>query len=959
MLLKKASTRLMLCLALLMAMLTFATCALAAGEYSVTFINPNGTVAAVKYATAGDSVIPPGDTWSAADCTNITGHAIVTPTVSPDEGLTHLGVMLNGKFFRVRTVSTGSYKDDGDWYDGLLKTNVYLDFAGSSYTWDTNTWRYGATASTISKYLDEGYKESYAHFGGLGDKEIAYVIPYNSANPTQFNYYTVTFVYPDANGNTVADTQVVKHGGSATPPTVSSAYSSWNWSSSYTNVTAQKIVTLQPSNASYYFITWLNDDGTTLHTQKVPADTVPVYNGPNLSGREDDGYVYSFVGWTPSVTAATTSQTYTAVFNTVPKTYKLTLKYMCNDYLIESEVIELQHGQSYTYDRGKAIKNYTPLYTDMATVTIDGKDATYIIGYKENYVDLLLYGKLDDQWVELPADNSSGQDIRWVFYEGKWGVCNYPDSFNTYRPSYSYEGYTGYLSRDNASTWLLGPSLDTMTACLGSSFTDYQGTDLTYNEVLIDVDDTAAAYYMMPGDAIFYTVTFHYPSDLSDPASAMTSKKVIARKGSTAKAPVTAEGWGWDNNDYVNVQGPCETTLVPATTVPFPTVTTPLTYNGQEQTAIEDNEYYILSGHKATVPGTYTATISLAPGCAWPSGHSAPITRDYVINKAHVTITGAGASLPYNGQEQTATGITATGLVEGHTVSGVTWSVSGTQANQYYNATPAGTPVFRDANGVDVSAYYTYIIKNASLYISQLSLSNADVSISVADCTYTGSAHTPAIAVIANGLNLLPDTDYTVKYADNVNAGMATVTVSGKGNFWSSAKAEFRILPKQLAGATLTVQPCYETREGLFPVVSLVLDGVTLVEGVDYTMICTDNHGVGSIVVSGIGNYTGTVSGIFEIIKLIKMHLPASLREIHAEAFHNTRMKAVEIPAGCREIHAGAFKACTMLEAVYIPVADMIIADDAFADTQVTIIAPAGGTVEAWAKANGHPFQPQ
>ena len=141
MMLKKASTRLMLCLALLMAMLTFATCALAAGEYSVTFINPNGTVAAVKYATAGDSVIPPGDTWSAASCANITGHAIVTPIVSPDEGLTHLGVMLNGKFFRVRTVSTGSYKDDGDWYDGLLKTNVYLDFAGSSYTWDTNTWR--------------------------------------------------------------------------------------------------------------------------------------------------------------------------------------------------------------------------------------------------------------------------------------------------------------------------------------------------------------------------------------------------------------------------------------------------------------------------------------------------------------------------------------------------------------------------------------------------------------------------------------------------------------------------------------------------------------------------------------------------------------------------------------------------------------------------------------------------
>ncbi len=48
--------------------------------------------------------------------------------------------------------------------------------------------------------------------------------------------------------------------------------------------------------------------------------------------------------------------------------------------------------------------------------------------------------------------------------------------------------------------------------------------------------------------------------------------------------------------------------------------------------------------------------------------------------------------------------------------------------------------------------------------------------------TYTGSALTPAPTVTLGGQTLVKDTDYTVAYADNTDAGTATITVTGKGN---------------------------------------------------------------------------------------------------------------------------------------------------------------------------------
>lgn len=58
---------------------------------------------------------------------------------------------------------------------------------------------------------------------------------------------------------------------------------------------------------------------------------------------------------------------------------------------------------------------------------------------------------------------------------------------------------------------------------------------------------------------------------------------------------------------------------------------------------------------------------------------------------------------------------------------------------------------------------------------------------------YTGSPITPAVSVTWNNTPLTKDTDYTLAYTDNTNAGTATVTVTGTGNYTGTKTATFTI----------------------------------------------------------------------------------------------------------------------------------------------------------------------
>jgi len=72
----------------------------------------------------------------------------------------------------------------------------------------------------------------------------------------------------------------------------------------------------------------------------------------------------------------------------------------------------------------------------------------------------------------------------------------------------------------------------------------------------------------------------------------------------------------------------------------------------------------------------------------------------------------------------------------------------------------------------------------------EVDISNATVT--AATQTYTGNALTPAPTVTLNG-QTIPSTGYIVVYGNNTNAGTATITVTGTGNYIGTAQGTFTI----------------------------------------------------------------------------------------------------------------------------------------------------------------------
>lgn len=102
----------------------------------------------------------------------------------------------------------------------------------------------------------------------------------------------------------------------------------------------------------------------------------------------------------------------------------------------------------------------------------------------------------------------------------------------------------------------------------------------------------------------------------------------------------------------------------------------------------------------------------------------------------------------------------------------------------------------------DVTTSYT---------ISQASFDNAVITVSdEASLIYTGKEQKPGITVTLGGKTRKANTDYTVSYANNINAttdtSKATVTITGTGNYKGTASAEFAIKT-----AALTVTPDNKT----------------------------------------------------------------------------------------------------------------------------------------------------
>ena len=155
-----------------------------------------------------------------------------------------------------------------------------------------------------------------------------------------------------------------------------------------------------------------------------------------------------------------------------------------------------------------------------------------------------------------------------------------------------------------------------------------------------------------------------------------------------------------------------------------------------------------------------------------------------------------------------------------------------------------------------------------SFTIRPLFLNSGSVTVSrIRDVVYNGKSQEPSFTVKYGKTVLKKDVDYTVSWYRNVDAGTASVTIRGKGNYEGSVYTDFRITPKKLTAKIAAIPDVNYTPEGAAPALTLTDRDKILQEGRDYTVSYTGNREVGTAtaVVTGCGNYSGTLKKTFRI----------------------------------------------------------------------------------------------
>ena len=114
---------------------------------------------------------------------------------------------------------------------------------------------------------------------------------------------------------------------------------------------------------------------------------------------------------------------------------------------------------------------------------------------------------------------------------------------------------------------------------------------------------------------------------------------------------------------------------------------------------------------------------------------------------------------------------------------------------------------------------------------------------------YSGSAMEPEITVKdkVSGNSLVKDSDYTIKYRDNINAGTAAVILTGKGDYQAAGEIEktFNILKKEITPEVRVTGSYIYTGSEIKPEFT-VMNGDTILTENDYKAELSNNVNAGT-----------------------------------------------------------------------------------------------------------------
>ena len=172
------------------------------------------------------------------------------------------------------------------------------------------------------------------------------------------------------------------------------------------------------------------------------------------------------------------------------------------------------------------------------------------------------------------------------------------------------------------------------------------------------------------------------------------------------------------------------------------------------------------------------------------------------IDPRNITVSVADKSVEYNGSEQSGnTSYTFSNVVDGQTATITYTPAKGTSAGTYDNGSFANDLKVMSGSRDVTDNYSLWSKTKGKLIITSLDNENFNVSFdaNLDNVVYDGNGQKPKVIVKDGDKTLVEGQDYTLTYNQNVNAGVAYVTVTGIGNYaGSSATKSFTIGKKPL-----------------------------------------------------------------------------------------------------------------------------------------------------------------
>ncbi len=289
-------------------------------------------------------------------------------------------------------------------------------------------------------------------------------------------------------------------------------YTFKSWTPEVKTVTGDAVYTAVYDKAvNKYTVTWKNDDGSVLRTDKdVEYGKMPSY-GANPTKAADAQYTYTFKSWTPEVKAVTGNAVYTAVYEKTVNKYTVTWKNDVGSVLRTDKNVEYGKMPSYGANPTKAadaqytytFKGWTP---KIETVT---GDAVYTAVYDK------AVNKYTIKWVNW--DDSEVRTDTEVAYGTELEAPANPTREADAEYTYTFAGWT--------------PEVETVTG------------DATYQATYTKEANTYTLTYDLDGGEWENDTTYTYPKKYNEE---------VEVKADPTKEGYTFAGWTSAEVEVVN-----------------------------------------------------------------------------------------------------------------------------------------------------------------------------------------------------------------------------------------------------------------------------------------------------------------------------------------------------------------------------------------------------------------------